>query len=155
MNFRIMKLEVHQPHVAAGVEAGLNAIVYHTNCAARAGSGAPLDCISVAHVRCLAAVNYCRWSRICGACERVLDGKTCRIGATATQVYGALGRRSRAFVEADSRAAADPCKRAHVRMLDTHLVSLANAEHSVFARRSVPAASYATWSSRACTCVCC
>jgi hypothetical protein len=88
----MLELEVHQPHFAAGVEAGLDSIVYHTDCAAYADSGAALGCTLVAHVRCLAVVNYCRWSRICGACERVLDGKACRIGATATQVYCALGR---------------------------------------------------------------
>lgn len=46
------------------------------------------------------------------------------------------GSLSRAFVEADSRAAADPCERAHaphVRLLDTHLVIPASAEHSMFA----------------------
>lgn len=112
------------------VQAVPDSIVYHTDCAACADSGAALDCILVAHIHCLAAVNHCPWSRICGACERVLDGKACRIGATATQVYCPLGRRSRALTTADSPAAADPCKRAYVRMLGTHLDSVSRTPNT-------------------------
>lgn len=54
----------------AYVQGVWDAIVYHTDCAACADSGAELYCNLAANARVLKALDYCCWSRICGPLGR-------------------------------------------------------------------------------------
>ncbi|KAH6621874.1 hypothetical protein C7974DRAFT_212444 [Boeremia exigua] len=113
--------------------------MYDTGCAAHADGRVTLRCNLVLILHLLAVVGSSSWSRVCGACERVSQGKTCRIGSPATQDCWVI---EAAQLHQMVSPYANPCKRSACACSIPTLTQSRERRTLDLARRSVPAASY-------------